>query len=201
MTTSRSMSACSRWRGVSITRPAESSSVSVAVEWNSRLSSRACAENGFIPSSAADVSVAYIASGYSEMQGSGPRTRNTLPASAARNRDGTVSRFLASSECSKVPWKAKAHVRWRREVQSIPGGGVGGAPPPGTGFASGTYPTLSHSATQITSFAPLDLNLVTLRTRNRLVSRAFATWVRSCAGAPALQRTLQRERLHAVLRV
>src|SRR4051794_1478542 len=44
------------------------------------------------------------------MQGSGPRTRNTLPASAARKRDGTVSRFLASSECSKVPWKAKAHV-------------------------------------------------------------------------------------------
>src|SRR3954453_23217973 len=44
------------------------------------------------------------------MQGSGPRTRNTLPASAARNRDGTVSRFLASSEGSKVPWKAKAHV-------------------------------------------------------------------------------------------
>src|SRR3954452_10926184 len=53
-----------------------------------------------------------------------------------------------------------------KEVQSIPGGGVGGAPPPGTGFASATYPTLSHSATQITSFAPLDLNLVTLQTRN-----------------------------------
>jgi hypothetical protein len=28
-----------------------------------------------------------------------------------RNFAGIVSRFLASSECSKVPWKAKAHVR------------------------------------------------------------------------------------------
>src|ERR1044071_1095733 len=54
------------------------------------------------------------------MQGSGPRTRNTLPASAARKRDGTVSRFLASSECSKVPWKAKAH-----------GGGEGSSVDPG----------------------------------------------------------------------
>src|ERR1700741_2190272 len=44
------------------------------------------------------------------MQGSTPRTRNTFPARAARNFAGTVSRFLASSECSKVPWKAKAHV-------------------------------------------------------------------------------------------
>src|SRR4051794_29346979 len=48
-----------------------------------------------------------------------------------------VSRFLASRLWSKVPVKAKAHVRSRsgREGQSIPGGGVGGAPPPGNGFA------------------------------------------------------------------
>jgi hypothetical protein len=26
-----------------------------------------------------------------------------------RNFDGTVSRFFASSVCSKVPWKAKVH--------------------------------------------------------------------------------------------
>src|SRR4051794_39272714 len=201
MTTSRSMSACSRWRGVSITRPAESSSVSVAVEWNSRLSSRACAENGFIPSSAADVSVAYVASGYSEMQGSGPRTRNTLPARAARNLAGTVSRFLASSECSKVPWKAKAHVGGEEEVQSIPGGGVGGAPPPGTGFAKGTYPTLSHSATQISTFVPLDLNLVTLRTRKWRICRRFPRRADSCRRAAPLQYRLHARRLQAELRV
>src|SRR5918992_30014 len=108
------------------------------------------------------------------MQGSTPRTRNTLPASAARNLAGTVSRFLASSECSKVPWKAKAHVSgsWRR-VQSIRGGGVGGAPPPRTGFASATYPTPSHSATQMSTFVPRDLNPVTSRTSIWLISRPF----------------------------
>src|SRR3954467_4044823 len=53
-----------------------------------------------------------------------------------------VSRFLASRLCSKVPVKAKAHVRSRsgRGGQSIPGGGVGGAPPPGNGFARGKVP-------------------------------------------------------------
>src|ERR671933_519474 len=49
------------------------------------------------------------------MQGSTPLTRNTFPLSAARNFDGTVSRFFASSVCSKVPWKAKAHVLHARE--------------------------------------------------------------------------------------
>src|SRR3954447_4958929 len=55
-----------------------------------------------------------------------------------------VSRFLASRLCSKVPVKAKAHVRSRsgRGGQSIPGGGVGGAPPPGNGFARGKVPHL-----------------------------------------------------------
>src|SRR4051795_10337650 len=114
------------------------------------------------------------------MQGSGPRTRNTLPARAARNLAGTVSRFLASSECSKVPWKAKAHVGGEEEVQSIPGGGVGGAPPPGTGFANGTYPTLPHSATQISTFIPPHLNLVTMRTSKWRVCRAFADGAVSC---------------------
>src|SRR4051794_18152417 len=53
-----------------------------------------------------------------------------------------VSRFLASRLCSKVPVKAKAHVGSRsgRGGQSIPGGGVGGAPPPGNGFAKGKVP-------------------------------------------------------------
>jgi len=67
-------------------------------------------ESGFIPAIAARVSASYVSAGYTAMQGSDPRTRNTPPASAARNFAGIVSRFFASSECSKVPWKAKAHV-------------------------------------------------------------------------------------------
>src|SRR3954467_15568882 len=108
------------------------------------------------------------------MQGSAPRTRKTPPASAARNLAGIVSRFFASSECSKVPWKAKAHVsNWGRRVQSIRGGGVGGAPPPRTGFAKGTYPTPSHSATHFSSDLPQNLSRVRKRTRNSFVCRRF----------------------------
>src|SRR5215208_6677660 len=77
------------------------------------------------------------------MQRSGPRTRNTLPASWARNFDGTVSRCFASSVCSKLPLKAKAHEVRREGVESIRGGGVGGAPPPRTGCSRGNVP---HSA-------------------------------------------------------
>src|SRR5918997_6004928 len=43
------------------------------------------------------------------MHGSIAFTRYTRPAGAVRNFDGTVSRFFASSVCSKVPWNAKAH--------------------------------------------------------------------------------------------
>src|SRR5215207_5921068 len=134
------------------------------------------------------------------MQGSGPRTRNTLPARAARNLAGTVSRFLASSECSKVPWKAKAHIEGEEGVQSIPGGGVGGAPPPGTGFANGTYPTLPHSATQISTSVPLHLILVTFRTLKWRICRRFAVWAVPCAPRPNLQDRLQADCLHADLR-
>src|SRR4051795_4292353 len=130
------------------------------------------------------------------MQGSGPRTRNTLPARAARNLAGTVSRFLASSECSKVPWKAKAHVGSEEGVQSIPGGGVGGAPPPGTGFANGTYPTLSHSATQISTFVPPDLNPVTLRTPKQCVCRAFRGGLSGAVSGRFLHGALHARRLH-----
>src|SRR4051812_8705724 len=68
--------------------------------------------------------------------------RKTPLLRSARNLDGMVSRCLASRLCSKVPVKAKAHVRSRsrRNGQSIPGGGVGGAPPPGNGFARGKVP-------------------------------------------------------------
>src|SRR4051812_10073860 len=44
-----------------------------------------------------------------------------------------------------------------RRSQSIRGGGVGGAPPPRTGFATAKYPTSSHYATQLSLFAPQDV--------------------------------------------
>src|SRR5919199_1291460 len=103
-----------------------------------------------IPASTCSAIWVYVAVGYRLRQRSTPRLRTTPPDSAARNFDGIVSRFLASRLCSNVPVKAKAHVS--REAgdggQSIRGGGVGGAPPPRTGFAPATYPTLPHSATQ-----------------------------------------------------
>src|SRR3954449_1959966 len=75
------------------------------------------------------------------MQRSTPLTRKTGPASCARNFDGTVSRCFASSVCSKLPLKAKAHgVRESGGVESIRGGGVGGAPPPRTGCSSWKVP-------------------------------------------------------------
>src|SRR5436190_8331265 len=74
------------------------------------------------------------------MQRSTPLTRNTGPASCARNFDGTVSRCFASSVCSKLPLKAKAHVVRKEGVESIRGGGVGGAPPPRTGCSAGKLP-------------------------------------------------------------
>src|SRR3954453_1461100 len=74
------------------------------------------------------------------MQRSPPLTRKTGPASCVRNFDGTVSRGFASSVCSKLPLKAKAHWVRREEVESIGGGGVGGAPPPRTGCSAGKLP-------------------------------------------------------------
>src|SRR3954453_19816162 len=68
------------------------------------------------------------------------RERYTPLLSSALNFDGIVSRFLASRVCSKVPVKAKAHGAARGVDQSIPGGGVGGAPPPANGFALGKVP-------------------------------------------------------------
>src|SRR5215212_9268644 len=121
------------------------------------------------------------------MQGSAPRTRNTLPARAARNRDGTVSRFLASSECSKVPWKAKAHVGRRREFSRSRVVEWEEPRHPGPASRNGTYPTLSHSATQISTFAPLDLILVTLRTSIPPICRRFAAWADPCAWRTNLQ--------------
>src|SRR4051794_38818298 len=74
------------------------------------------------------------------MQRSTPLTRKTGPASCMRNFEGTVSRCFASSVCSKLPLKAKAHVVRKEGVESIRGGGVGGAPPPRTGCSMGKLP-------------------------------------------------------------
>src|SRR3954466_13410839 len=101
------------------------------------------------------------------MQRSTPLTRKTGPASCVRNFDGTVSRCFASSVCSKLPLKAKAHVvrRFRAEAESIRGGGGGGLPPPRTSCAAETYPTPSHFATQLPPFVPPCPSAVRIRTR------------------------------------
>src|SRR3954454_14514524 len=102
----------------------------------SRRVSRACADSGFVKCARAWAAIAvYVSAGYRLMTFSIARERYTPLLSSALNFDGIVSRFLASRVCSKVPVKAKAHVQQEEGVgQSIPGGGVGGAPPPGNGF-------------------------------------------------------------------
>ena len=85
-------------------------------------------------------------------------------------------------------------------VQSIPGGGVGGAPPPGTGFASGTYPTVSHSATQISPNVPLDLNPVSSRTLIWWFSSDFRGGTETGRSVAGLQDRLHPRRLHERLR-
>src|SRR3954471_6175774 len=110
-----------------------------------------------MPASALPAISVYVWAGYSARQRSTPRERYTPPLSAVRNFDGTVSRLLASRVCSKVPVKAKAHVSGEAGGggQSIRGGGVGGAPPPRTGFAPAPYPTMPHSATRNPLCLPL----------------------------------------------
>src|SRR5688500_11189993 len=93
------------------------------------------------------------------MQRSRPLTRKTRPASAARNFDGTVSRFFASSVCSKVPWKAKAHahaVLVRAEVSRTAVAEWEEPRHHGPAVRLGFYPTSSHSATHLSSSLPPD---------------------------------------------
>src|SRR4051812_12830289 len=88
------------------------------------------------------------------MQRSTARTKTTRPASALRNLDGTVSRSFASSVCSNVPWKAKAHgVRvtgaGRSEVAEWeeprhPGPAVAWCCTPHRHTLQHLYPVLSH---------------------------------------------------------
>src|SRR5215210_2778531 len=105
------------------------------------------------------------------MQRSTPLTRNTGPANCARNFDGTVSRCFASSVCSKLPLKPKAHVV--REVESIRGGGVGGAPPPRTGCSSGNVPHSVPLCNTIVVIRPTELERGPIPDRFRLQTPGF----------------------------
>src|SRR4051812_29674061 len=99
------------------------------------------------------------------MQRSGPLTRKTLPASWARKRDGTESRCFASSVCSKLPLKAKAHgVRESGESSRSEVAEWEEPRHPGPAVRTGSYPTLSHSATHLSSFVPHGLIAVRIRT-------------------------------------
>src|SRR5688572_25375539 len=94
------------------------------------------------------------------MQRSTAFTRKTRPARAARNFDGTVSRFFASSVCSKVPWNAKAHAVWSgREWRSRTGVAEWEEPRHhGPAVRNAFYPTFSHSATHFSYLTPLFLD-------------------------------------------
>ena len=82
--------------------------------------------------------------------------RKTPLLRSARNLDGMVSRFLASRLWSKVPVKAKAHVRSRsgREVSRSRVAEWEEPRHPGTASQEAKYPTSPHSATQNPSSAP-----------------------------------------------
>ena len=97
------------------------------------------------------------------MQRSTPLTRNTGPASCARNFDGTVSRCFASSVCSKLPLKAKAHVQPMGGSRVDPRWRSGRSPATPTGCSSGKLP---HNV-------PLCNTIVVIRPTN-LERRPFA---------------------------
>src|SRR3954447_7377146 len=122
------------------------------------------------------------------------RERYTPLLNSPRNFDGIVSRCLASSVCSKVPVKAKAHGR-RERSQSIRGGGVGGAPPPRNGFAAAKYPTSSHSATSNPhAVPPADTDCEKTVGLQGILLAVAAGRIR-----PEVQDALQRRDLHARL--
>jgi hypothetical protein len=135
------------------------------------------------------------------MQRSTPLTRKARPARAPRNLEGTVSRCLASSVCSKVPWKAKAHaVRLvgrssRSEVAEW-------EEPrhPGPAVRLGNYPTTSHSATHSSSFVPPDLTAVRTRTRFWSVSRDSMVGERCPRWSRPMQATVQIHPVNGRLR-
>src|SRR3954453_18424641 len=126
------------------------------------------------------------------MQRSTPLTRNTGPASCARNFDGTVSRCFASRVCSKLPLKAKAHgVRESGASKSIRGGGVGGAPPPRTGCSSWKVP----------HFVPLCNTFLFIRPtkgEDGPIADAFRPEMREFGGGSLarLQRAEAQDRVH-----
>src|SRR3954467_10951155 len=77
-------------------------------------------------------------------QGSGSLARTVPFSKNVRKRAGMLSRFFASSECSKWPRNAKVHVPAEKSDRS----GGGGGPPPLRSIAgrhpSPLSPTLQH---------------------------------------------------------
>src|SRR3954464_15838691 len=126
------------------------------------------------------------------MQRSTPLTRKTGPASCVRNFDGTVSRCFASSVCSKLPLKAKAHWVRREEVESIRGGGVGGAPPPRTGCSAGKLPHYVPLCNTNVVIRPTKLEPSLESDRFSLQTRGFSRWVESGPQSGASCRTACR---------
>src|SRR5215203_1506027 len=134
------------------------------------------------------------------MQRSGPFTRKTLPANCARNFDGTVSRCFASSVCSKLPLKAKAHVSGGPVKSSRSEVAEWEEPRhPGPAVPAGQYPTPSHSATQLAS--PIPPRRLRFRLRTHLPCKWAASQVGGevVAGAPRRQDAVQIACLHAGL--
>src|SRR3954452_14341601 len=92
-----------------MTRPAESSSVSIELAAKKRFSLRAGSDSGLMPSSAALTYASNARGVQTWTHRSIPFERTTPSASDARNFAGIVSRFLASRVWSKVPRKAIGH--------------------------------------------------------------------------------------------
>src|SRR3954452_20313276 len=92
-----------------MTRPAESSSVSIEFAAKKRFSLRAGSDSGLMPSSAALTYASNARGVQTWTHRSIPFERTTPSASEARNLAGIVSRFLASRVWSKVPRKAICH--------------------------------------------------------------------------------------------
>ena len=109
---------------------------------------------------------------------------------SARNLDGMVSRFLASRLCSKVPVKAKAHVRSRsgREVSRSRVAEWEEPRHPGTASQEAKYPTSPHSATQ-NPHAPHIGSSSCIGARSKWpICGDFAVGRFSCRSAVVLQR-------------
>src|SRR3954470_13793365 len=142
-------------------------------------------------------------------QVSGSLARTTPEENAARNLAGMLSRFFASSECSKWPRNAKSlsvaphhggggkksfGPQWRsgRRKKFWEQGGGGGRPPPTpVRDLSPPYPTSSHFATHFPTGS--------VRCRYRAARHGWFVALESRFGSPARggTSTQNRARIHA----